>query len=95
MSLTQQEIEHVNLIVKGVSAELKGQIESINTLYEERNRNIYRDLKEIKTNCKDNEIKIECIENTLSHYLGKAAGIALMVSIIGAIAGMVINILVK
>jgi hypothetical protein len=95
MSLTQQEIEHVNLIVKGVSAELKGEIQSINTLYEERNRNIYRDLKEIKGNCKDNEKKIDCIEKTLSYYLGKAAGIALMVSIIGTIAGMIINILVK
>lgn len=99
MTLTNQEIELVKLIVNGVSSELKAEISGISKLFDSRDRNMCEKIEKIErtheTNHKQHDKRIVAIEKSLSYYIGKAAGVALVVSVLGSVLIALIQILVK
>jgi len=99
MALSSQEIELVKLIVNGVSAELKAEISGMSRLFDSRDRNMCEKIEKMErtheTNHKQHDKRIVAIEKSLAYYIGKAAGVALVVSILGSILMVVLQILVK
>lgn len=99
MTLSAQDTEFVREIVKGVSGELKADIKGMKELFTIQDKNLCEKVEDVKKTLAENHEKHDkriCkIENSLSYYIGKAAGIALIVSVAASIFIAIIQVVIK
>lgn len=83
MALSALEREYVNAIVRGVTKEFKAEMKGVKELFEVKNENVCGKIKELKKDSDEHEERIDAIENKIAYYIGKSAGVALVISGIG------------
>lgn len=90
VTLSNQEMETVKLIVAGVKDALKAEIEGLKEVTKNNDTKVCEKINEIKTSFTQHDKRISKLEISLAYQIGKIAGIA---SITGGLVSIIVLII--